>query len=149
METISCYFTDRENRSKYFNTENSLEDNDETKHSNFEPTCLLRNSRKRSRENQSVEEGINQPFPINKAVSGEKCCKKSLKQTRKSTKLRKSPYFSESKVKQPRHLLYPHYTPPPSPFNLIQEELHSDPWKVLVSTIFLNRTAGMMIFKTL
>jgi hypothetical protein len=34
------------------------------------------------------------------------------------------------------------YTPPKSPFNLIQEELYTDPWKLLVATIFLNRTGG-------
>jgi len=121
----------------------SLENNDEMNLSNIESTYLLRSSRKRSRENQSTEEGINRPSPIEKAVQ---CCKKSLELTRisrKQTKLRKSPYFSVSKVKRPRHLMYPNYTPPSSPFNLIQEELHSDPWKVLVATIFLNRTAGM------
>ena len=64
--------------------------------------------------------------------------------TRKSTKLKRSPYFSVAKTKRPRHFLYPQYTPPASPFNLIQEELHEDPWKVLVSTIFLNRTAGII-----
>ena len=61
---------------------------------------------------------------------------------RKSIKLKKSPYFSVAKIKQPRHFFFPNYTPPASPFNLIQEELHEDPWKVLVSTIFLNRTTG-------
>lgn len=65
--------------------------------------------------------------------------------TRKSTRLKRSPYFSIAKIKRPRHFLYPNYTPPVSPFNLIQEELHEDPWKVLVSTIFLNRTAGKPI----
>jgi hypothetical protein len=34
------------------------------------------------------------------------------------------------------------YTPPKSPFNLIQEELYTDPWKLLVATIFLNKTGG-------
>ncbi|XP_065916624.1 methyl-CpG-binding domain protein 4-like isoform X2 [Dysidea avara] len=146
METTSCYFTDRDNsKSKYFtsvDSNNTLKDDHETKRPVIESAYCLRSSRKLSRENQSMEESINEPSPTGKAASSEQCCKKSLKQTRRSTKLRKSPYFSVSKVKQPRHLLYPHYTPPSSPFNLIQEELHSDPWKVLVSTIFLNRTAG-------
>ena len=35
------------------------------------------------------------------------------------------------------------WIPPKSPFNLIQETLFHDPWKLLVATIFLNRTAGM------
>ncbi len=36
----------------------------------------------------------------------------------------------------------PRWTPPRSPFNLIQEDLFHDPWKLLVATIFLNRTGG-------
>ena len=34
------------------------------------------------------------------------------------------------------------YVPPKSPFNLIQEQLYADPWKLLVATIFLNKTGG-------
>ena len=34
------------------------------------------------------------------------------------------------------------YTPPKSPFKLIQEELYTDPWQLLVATIFLNKTGG-------
>ncbi|XP_028396974.1 uncharacterized protein LOC114520836 [Dendronephthya gigantea] len=34
------------------------------------------------------------------------------------------------------------YTAPKSPFNLIQEKLCHDPWKLLVATIFLNKTKG-------
>lgn len=70
--------------------------------------------------------------------------KKDHKCERKLTRLKKSPYFVVAKIKRPRHFLYPNYSPPVSPFNLIQEELHDDPWKVLVSTIFLNRTAGKL-----
>jgi len=32
------------------------------------------------------------------------------------------------------------WIPPTSPFNLIQEKLYSNPWKLLVATIFLNKT---------
>ncbi|KAL3184196.1 hypothetical protein MRX96_032312 [Rhipicephalus microplus] len=32
--------------------------------------------------------------------------------------------------------------PPRSPYNLVQEKLYQDPWKVLIATIFLNRTTG-------
>lgn len=35
------------------------------------------------------------------------------------------------------------WIPPKSPFNLVQETLFHDPWKLLVATIFLNRTAGI------
>jgi hypothetical protein len=34
------------------------------------------------------------------------------------------------------------WTPPRSPFNLIQENLFHRPWQLLVATIFLNRTGG-------
>lgn len=34
------------------------------------------------------------------------------------------------------------WTPPKSPFNLVQESLFHDPWKLLIATIFLNRTQG-------
>lgn len=77
----------------------------------------------------------------------ERTTKKDHKCVRKSTRLKRSPYFTIAKIKRPRHFLYPNYIPPASPFNLIQEELHDDPWKVLVATIFLNRTAGTGNFK--
>lgn len=35
------------------------------------------------------------------------------------------------------------WIPPRSPFNLVQENLFHDPWKLLVATIFLNRTTGL------
>ena len=34
------------------------------------------------------------------------------------------------------------WTPPKSPFSLVQESLYHDPWKLLIGTIFLNRTTG-------
>lgn len=34
------------------------------------------------------------------------------------------------------------WTPPKSPYSLIQESLYHDPWKLLIGTIFLNRTTG-------
>lgn len=34
------------------------------------------------------------------------------------------------------------WNPPRSPFNLFQESLYHDPWKLLIGTIFLNRTTG-------
>ena len=40
------------------------------------------------------------------------------------------------------------WTPPKSPFNLVQESLFHDPWKLLVATIFLNRTTGNKLFST-
>ncbi|CAK8671026.1 unnamed protein product [Clavelina lepadiformis] len=34
------------------------------------------------------------------------------------------------------------WIPPKSPYHLVQETLFHDPWKLLVATIFLNRTSG-------
>ena len=34
------------------------------------------------------------------------------------------------------------WIPPNSPYSLVQEVLYHDPWKLLVATIFLNRTTG-------
>jgi hypothetical protein len=41
-----------------------------------------------------------------------------------------------------KSILKTKWTPPRSPFNLVQEHLHHDPWQLLVATIFLNRTQG-------
>ena len=38
--------------------------------------------------------------------------------------------------------LFSNWIPPKSPYNLIQESLFHDPWKLLIATIFLNRTTG-------
>ena len=38
------------------------------------------------------------------------------------------------------------WTPPRSPFNLVQEHLYHDPWQLLVATIFLNRTLGEFLY---
>lgn len=48
-------------------------------------------------------------------------------------------------VKRHRHLLYPHFSPPQSPFGLVQEQLYNEPWKLLVATIFLNKTTGITL----
>lgn len=55
-----------------------------------------------------------------------------------------SPYFETLKedTRRPRHLDYPDYVPPKSPYGLIQEELFEEPWKLLIATIFLQRTTG-------
>lgn len=37
---------------------------------------------------------------------------------------------------------FSNWIPPKSPYNLIQESLFHDPWKLLIATIFLNRTTG-------
>ncbi|XP_063436009.1 uncharacterized protein DDB_G0283697-like [Mytilus trossulus] len=54
-----------------------------------------------------------------------------------------SKYFSSGRF-MPRPELHRDvkWTPPKSPFNLVQESLYHDPWKLLIGTIFLNRTTG-------
>ena len=63
---------------------------------------------------------------------------------RSPIKRQRSPYFKGS-----RHQMAPlrlrrdeHWVPPRSPYNLVQESLFHDPWKLLVATIFLNKTTG-------
>ncbi|XP_048588363.1 methyl-CpG-binding domain protein 4-like [Nematostella vectensis] len=61
----------------------------------------------------------------------------SLETSAKQVEATQSPYFKDAA--QPKT---PKWTPPKSPFSLVQETLFHDPWKLLVSSIFLNRTAG-------
>ncbi|XP_061760261.1 methyl-CpG-binding domain protein 4 isoform X2 [Nerophis ophidion] len=70
---------------------------------------------------------------------------KSKKKVKISEDKRKtSPYFSRNRfaddVSPPRRKAFKKWTPPRSPFNLVQETLFHDPWKLLVATIFLNKT---------
>ncbi|KAG8436048.1 hypothetical protein GDO86_007231 [Hymenochirus boettgeri] len=68
-------------------------------------------------------------------------------------KRKTSPYFSRKAVKDalepPKRKAFTKWTPPRSPFNLVQETLFHDTWKLLVATIFLNKTSGKMAIPTL
>ncbi|XP_016279984.1 methyl-CpG-binding domain protein 4 isoform X1 [Monodelphis domestica] len=68
-------------------------------------------------------------------------------------KRKTSQYFSNKYNKEalspPRRKLFKKWTPPRSPFNLVQETLFHDPWKLLIATIFLNRTSGKMAIPVL
>ncbi|XP_037121210.1 methyl-CpG-binding domain protein 4 isoform X3 [Syngnathus acus] len=59
-----------------------------------------------------------------------------------------SPYFSRKLLADgpspPRRKAFKKWTPPRSPFNLVQEILFHNVWKLLVATIFLNKTRGKM-----
>lgn len=71
----------------------------------------------------------------------------SQNKTKKFEDKRKtSPYFSGRSIREcpspPRRKVFKKWTPPRSPFNLVQEILFHDPWKLLVATIFLNKTTG-------
>ncbi|XP_072223464.1 methyl-CpG-binding domain protein 4 [Leuresthes tenuis] len=68
---------------------------------------------------------------------------KSLEDKRKT-----SPYFHgkthRDGLSPPRRKAFKKWTPPRSPFNLVQETLFHDPWKLLVAAVFLNKTSGKM-----
>lgn len=53
-----------------------------------------------------------------------------------------SDYFRTTSEQESRSYSSLTWIPPKSPFNLIQESLFHDPWKLLIATIFLNRTTG-------
>ncbi|KAH9492434.1 hypothetical protein Btru_051101 [Bulinus truncatus] len=62
----------------------------------------------------------------------------------------KSKYFKKSgNLSRPKLRRDEKWIPPRSPFCLVQESLFHDPWKLLVATIFLNKTAGRQAIPTL
>ncbi|XP_034552466.1 methyl-CpG-binding domain protein 4 [Notolabrus celidotus] len=73
---------------------------------------------------------------------------KSVEDKRKT-----SPYFSRNSFRDglspPRRKAFKKWTPPRSPYNLVQETLFHNPWKLLVATIFLNKTSGKMAIPVL
>ena len=58
----------------------------------------------------------------------------------------KSPYFTPAPTKKweapPGYGAKPSWHPPASPFHLVEERLYSDPWRLLVACIFLNKTTA-------
>ncbi|XP_036726660.1 methyl-CpG-binding domain protein 4 isoform X2 [Balaenoptera musculus] len=79
-------------------------------------------------------------------------CEDTIPQTQ-IEKRKRSLYFSSKYNRQalspPRRKAFKKWTPPRSPFNLVQETLFHDPWKLLIATIFLNRTSGKMAIPVL
>ena len=61
------------------------------------------------------------------------------------TELPKLTLSGQVKRKRHKHLEYPGFVPPKLPHSLVQEQLYTDPWKLLVATIFLNRTTGRLL----
>ncbi|XP_054338183.1 methyl-CpG-binding domain protein 4 isoform X5 [Pongo pygmaeus] len=68
---------------------------------------------------------------------------------RRKTSLYFSSKYNKEALSPPRRKAFKKWTPPRSPFNLIQETLFHDPWKLLIATIFLNRTSGKMAIPVL
>ena len=62
-----------------------------------------------------------------------KCAKKLACKT---TEVKKSPYFKRNHELNIRTNIKFKWKPPKSPFNLIQEELYEEPWKLLLGKFF-------------
>ncbi|XP_056896891.1 methyl-CpG-binding domain protein 4 isoform X2 [Takifugu flavidus] len=89
-------------------------------------------------------------------ISGGSCAQVADSQNKSKNaedKRKTSPYFTRKLRKNvlspPRRKAFKKWTPPRSPYNLVQETLFHDPWKLLVATIFLNKTSGKMAIPTL
>ncbi|KAM9855537.1 methyl-CpG-binding domain protein 4 isoform 2-T2 [Aulostomus maculatus] len=98
---------------------------------------------------ESVEEETYSP-----RVTGGNFTPDSHKKSKNCEAKRKtSPYFSKKPLRDgispPRRKALKKWTPPRSSFNLVQETLFHDPWKLLVATIFLNKTSGKMAIPVL
>ncbi|XP_015449319.1 methyl-CpG-binding domain protein 4 isoform X5 [Pteropus alecto] len=82
-----------------------------------------------------------------------KICQEDTIPRSQTEKRKTSLYFSSKYNKEalspPRRKAFKKWTPPRSPFNLVQETLFHDPWKLLIATIFLNRTSGKMAIPVL
>lgn len=77
-----------------------------------------------------------------KGIQGEDAAVDEEQVKRKKPRLSKSPYFKASGEPLGFTIGSKPWVPPQSPYNLVQEKLYRDPWKVLIATIFLNRTTG-------
>ncbi|XP_062056463.1 methyl-CpG-binding domain protein 4 isoform X2 [Lepus europaeus] len=87
-----------------------------------------------------------------KDLTSEKIFQDTIPRTqieRRKTSLYFSSKYNKAALSPPRRKAFKKWTPPRSPFNLVQETLFHDPWKLLIATIFLNRTAGKMAIPVL
>ena len=64
----------------------------------------------------------------------------------RKTRIVRSKYFPKGLTKYSVRVIKlhskPRWIPPKSPFDLVQEKLFTEPWKLLVATIFLNKTSN-------
>nr|XP_042092339.1 methyl-CpG-binding domain protein 4 isoform X6 [Ovis aries] len=86
--------------------------------------------------------------PTSAKVSQEDTVPRTQIEKRKTSLYFSSKYNKEA-LSPPRRKAFKKWTPPRSPFNLVQETLFHDPWKLLIATIFLNRTSGKMAIPVL
>ncbi|XP_057362404.1 methyl-CpG-binding domain protein 4 isoform X1 [Manis pentadactyla] len=85
-------------------------------------------------------------------LSVKTCQEDTIPQTqieKRKTSLYFSSKYNKEALSPPRRKAFKKWTPPRSPFNLVQETLFHDPWKLLIATIFLNRTSGKMAIPVL
>ncbi|KAJ8265168.1 hypothetical protein COCON_G00142670 [Conger conger] len=102
---------------------------------------------------EALHEGLLSPGQGKGFSTPGKQCQSSPGSKAQTERKKTSPYFSGKLAKEapspPRRKAYRKWTPPRSPFNLVQETLFHDPWKLLVATIFLNKTSGKMAIPVL
>ncbi|XP_021563067.1 methyl-CpG-binding domain protein 4 isoform X2 [Carlito syrichta] len=100
-----------------------------------------------------ISEMDNNYSPSKKDFTAEKTFQEDTIPRTQIEKRKTSLYFSSKYNKEvlspPRRKAFKKWTPPRSPFNLVQETLFHDPWKLLIATIFLNRTSGKMAIPVL
>lgn len=99
------------------------------------------NSPRRGRKNAALKRHSSEE-PEDKKPLGEDAVATGEQIERKKAKLSKSPYFKAAGHSLGIRIGSRPWVPPRSPYNLVQEKLYQDPWKVLIATIFLNRTTG-------
>ncbi|XP_076859236.1 uncharacterized protein mbd4 isoform X2 [Brachyhypopomus gauderio] len=119
------------------------------------PTVQVQTASGSDREDEcggEDNEGGNEVRPSEAATRGS--CS-PLRNTQSGTRLlaekrRTSPYFSRKNdgLSPPKRKALRKWTPPRSPFKLVQETLFHDPWKLLVATIFLNKTSDEFLTKS-
>ncbi|KYO24893.1 methyl-CpG-binding domain protein 4 [Alligator mississippiensis] len=104
------------------------------------------------KSNAQTEISSSQPCD-KKSLTSVKLLKEDYGPRTQVDRRRTSPYFSSKYNKEapspPRRKALRKWTPPRSPFNLVQEILFHDPWKLLIATIFLNKTSGKMAIPAL
>lgn len=83
---------------------------------------------------------IESPFPADDPLISTSLSRISIKTPQKTIKYTKSPYFPKKPSKPTSCLPFPSTSA--ETFGLMQEKLFHDPFRLIVATIFLNRTRG-------
>ncbi|KFM64166.1 Methyl-CpG-binding domain protein 4, partial [Stegodyphus mimosarum] len=121
----------------------------DTRNTNFEEQTLICHSTKDDATCIAAKELLNaENVEFSEEQNYFSKCKSEVLIQKKS-----SPYFKKKMcfVKEvPNYFRSSNkWIPPRSPFNLIQEDLYHDPWKMLIATICLQKTTGGSVKKVL